>query len=300
MTSEDSRFVENHKEYMDIFHVFSRSRREQRRTWIESDLIPKIRDTFTQDKRTPKSEFSVLAVGSNDGSFDCLLLKAMLFHMKELLQGKQLIYTVVEPNSIAIDEFKLKASLQDGVFRNVKFNWVNKGMQEFLKGEKAERYDLIHFMQVLYYAENEEEILTVAYEKFLASPGCIVVAVGSECDVWGALIKSFKMRIPSMLNNLTNIELSELVKRNGWAYDIFATTTHLEITELFNERDPVGQAILKFFLHLNEDPKEVLGEKLVSEIIEFFRRMSWEEIKDGKKCLFAKEIEGILLAYKRY
>jgi len=300
MTSEDSRFVENHKEYMDIFHVFSRSRREQRKTWIESDLIPKIRDTFTQDKHAPKSEFSVLAVGSNDGSFDCLLLKAMLFHMKEFLQGKQLIYTVVEPNSVAIDEFKLKASLQDGVFRNVKFNWVNKGMQEFLKGEKTERYDLIHFMQVLYYAENEEEILTVAYEKFLARPGCIVVAVGSECDVWGVLIKSFKMRIPSMLKNLTNIELSELFKRNGWAYDIFETTTHLEITELFNERDRVGQAILKFFLHINEDPKEVLGEKLVSEIIEFFRRMSWEGIKDGKKCLFATEIEGILLAYKRY
>ena len=302
MTSEDSRFVENHKEYMDIFHVFSRSRREQRKVWVENDLVPKIRDAFTQDNRSPKSEFSVLAVGSNDGSFDCLLIKAMLSHMKELLEGRQIIYTVVEPNSIAIDEFKLKVSLQDGVFRNVKFNWVNKGMQEFLENEETERYDLIHFMQVLYYAENEEEILKTAYEKFLASPGCIVVAVGNEGDVWDiweGIIKVFKMRIPTMMNNLTNIELSEICKRNRWAYEIFGTTTHLEITEMFNEGDPVGEAILKFFLHINENPKEVLGEELMSEIIEFFRSMSWEKVKDGKKCLFAKEVEGILLAYKR-
>ena len=299
MTSEDCRFVENHKEYMDIFHVFSRSRREQRKVWVENDLVPKIRDAFIQDNRTPKSEFSVLAIGSNDGSFDCLLIKAMLSHMKGLLEGRQIIYTVVEPNSIAIDEFKLKVSLQDGIFRNVKFNWVNKGMQEFLEAEDAERYDLIHFMQVLYYAEDEEEVLKIAYEKFLASPGCIVVAVGSEDDVWGDLIKSFKMKIPSMLKNLSNTEISEICKRNGWAYEVFGTTTHLEITEMFNEGDPIGEAILKFFLHINENPKEMLGEELMSEIIEFFRRMSWEKVKDIRKCLLVKEVEGISLTYKR-
>ena len=302
MTNEDSRFVENHKEYMNIFHVFSRSRREQRKVWVENDLVPKIRDAFTQDNRTPKSQFSVLAVGSNDGSFDCLLIKAMLSHMKELLEGRQIIYTVVEPNSIAIDEFKLKVSMQDGVFRSVKFNWVNKGMQEFLENEETKRYDLIHFMQVLYYAENEEDVLKAAYEKFLASLGCIVVAVGTEGDVWDVwegLAKSFKMRIPSILKNLSNTEISEIFKRNGWAYELFDATTHMEITEMFNEGDPVGEATLKFFLHINENPQEMLGEELMSEIMEFFRKISWEKVKDTKKRLFVKEVEGISLTYKR-
>jgi len=73
---------------------------------------------------------------------------------------------------------------------------------------------------------------------------------------------------------------------------------NLEVTEIFNASDPVGIAVLKFLFRTTEDPREKFGKELMSEILEFFERMSWEEMKDGKKCLFVNEGDGILLVYK--
>ena len=113
-------------------------------------------------------------------------------------------------------------------------------------------------------------------------------------------IKSFKVKIPSLsLKQPTNIKLSEICKRNGWVCETFDGKLDLEITEIFNDGDPIGEALLKFFFHINEDPKEKYGEKLMSEVKEFFRKVSWEKMKDGKKCYFVKEDEGILLVYKQ-
>ena len=301
MATEDSRFSDNHKEYNDAFRVLSRSRSEQQKVWVENDVVPKLRDIFTHANPTPKSEFKVLAVGSNEGSFDILLLKALFSHAKELVEGKQVVYTVVELNAAAIDEFKNNVALEDASFRNIKFYWVNKRIEDFLDTKEPERYDLIHLINVLYYVEHEEKVLKNAHEKFLKIPGCILTAVAAEENIWVNLIKSFKSKIPSLIvkNQLTNVKLSEVCKRNGWAHEIFDVKVDLEVTKIFKENDPVGQAMLKFFLYINEEPKEKLGEKLMSELMQFFRRMSWEKMKDGRKCLFVKEDNGILLTYKR-
>ena len=299
--SNHSQFVDTGKAYNDIQESFTRDVREQQKVWVENSLVPKLRKVFTQDVSLPKSEFKVLAVGSGNGSLDCLLLKALFSHGKELLKGKQVIWTVVEPNTIAIDKFKHNVSLEETVFPNVKFNWVNKGVEEFLEMTRPERYDLIHFLHVFYYVENEGEILKNAYEKFLASPGCIVAVVGSEGDIWMDLIGKFKAKIPSLSSELhypTNIELSEICKRNGWAFDTFNGKKDLEITDLFNDKDPRGEAMLKFFLHTIEDPKEKFGKELISEVVDFFWRMSWQKKRDGKECLFVGDDEGVLLIYK--
>jgi len=297
----DSKFVASEVEYNDIFEVFTRGRREQEKVWLENDVVPKLCEAFTQGKLTLQSTFKVLAVGSGKGSFDCLLLKTLFSHAKELIQGRQVIYTVVEPNAAAIDDFRNNVSTQD-VFRNVKFNWVNKGMQEFFDADEPERYDFIHFVHVLYYVRNEEEILKSAYEKFLACPGCILAIVGNEGDIWVNLMESFKTKVQSLSSELhypTNKELSEICKRSGWAFDTFSGKLDLEVTEIFIEGDPIGEAMIKFFLHINEDPKERFGEELISEVMEFFRRMSWESIADGRKCRFVNDDEGLLFIYKR-
>ena len=298
----DAKFVACEVEYNDIFDVFTRGRREQEKVWLENDLMPKLCEAFTQEKLALQPAFKVLAVGSGKGSFDCLLIKTLFSHAKELVQGKQLIYTVVEPNAAAIDDFKNNVSSQDAVFRNVKFNWVNRGMQEFLDVDDPELYDFIHFAHVLYYVKNEAEILKSAYEKFLACPGCILAVVGSEGDIWVNLMESFKAKIPSLSSELhypTNKELSEICRRSGWAFQTFSGKLDLEVTEIFIEGDPIGDAMLKFFLHVNEDPKKTFGEELISEVMEFFRKMSWESIVDGKQCFFVNDDEGILFIYKR-
>ena len=129
----------------------------------------------------------------------------------------------------------------------------------------------------------------------------VFIVTGIEGDsIWIKLIESFKAKIPSLYlkQSSTNVLLSEICKRNTWSYDIFDAKVNLEVTEIFNASDPVGIAVLKFLFHTTEDPREKFGKELMSEILEFFERMSWEEMKDGKKCLFVNEGDGILLVYK--
>ena len=300
MATEKSIFVENHKEYVDSFQVLCRHRGEQQQVWVENELMKRLRDAFMYQNPSPKSEFKILAVGANTGSFDTLLIKALFSHAKELVEGKKVTYTVVEPNAVAIDEFKHSVSSQGGVFQNIKFNWINKCMEEFLEAKEPERYDLIQFVHVIYYAESKENVLKCAYEKFLASPGCILTVVVTEENIWRQLIKPFALKIPSLVvNQPTNVELSEVCKNYGWEYETFEGKMDLEVTEVFNEEDPNGQAILKFLFHINENPKEKLGKDIMSEILDFFEKMSFEKSKDGKKHIFVHENDGVLLTYKR-
>jgi len=299
MTTVESVYVQNHKEYVDSFQVLTRHRGVQQQVWVENDLMKRLCDVFKHENASPKPEFNILAVGANTGSFDTLVIKALYSHAKKLVEGKQVTYTVVEPNAVAIDEFKRNVSSQGGMFQNIKFNWINKHMEEFLETEGPERYDLIQFVHVIYYAESEEQILKSAYENFLASPGCILTVVVTEENIWRQLIKPFALKIPSLVvKQSTNVELSEICKRNGWEHATFDGKMELEVTEVFNEADPVGQAILKFLFHMNEDPREKLGKEIMSEILEFFGKMSCEKMKDGKKHFFVQENDGILLTCK--
>ena len=298
MATDALEFVENRNEYNDTYDIFTRGRREQEQLWSQNMLVPKLVEFFKPKKS--ETDFKVLAVGSGVGSFDCMLLEVLFTCGKELVEGKQTTWTVVEPNESAIEKFKQDVASKSGIFEKVKFKWVNKDVEKFLEVGDGEQYDFIHFVNVLYYV-NEEIVLKNAYEKFLKKPGCMFIVVGSEDDIWVNLIKSFKSKIPSLENELhypTNIELSEICKRNEWAFETFDGKLDVEVTEVFEEGNPQGEALLKFFLHIHEDPKKKYGEALVAELIEFFHKMSWEKMKDGKKRHFVNDNEGILLISK--
>ena len=192
MAGKDVKFVAYNKEYVYIFEKYAQTRRGIEKIWLANDVIPRLMSLYGHEDSMPKTAFKVLAVGSCGGTFDCLLLNVLLSHAPELIKGKQIIYTVVEPNAIAIDVFKDKIALHSVLFDNVKFNFVNKHIEEFLETNQPERYDFVHFMHVLYYFESEEEVLKSAYEKFLASPGCILIATGSEGDIWTSFEKCLR------------------------------------------------------------------------------------------------------------
>ena len=249
MAGKGVTFVANNREYVYIFEKYAQTRRGIEKIWLANDVIPRLMSLYGHEDSMPKTAFKVLAVGSCGGTFDCLLLNALLSHAPELIKGKQVIYTVVEPNAIAIDVFKDRIALHSVLFDNVIFNFVSKHIEEFLETNQPERYDFVHFMHVLYYFESEEEVLKSAYEKFLASPGCILIATGSEGDIWTKLLESFRTKIPALPGEQhfpTNKELYEIYKRNGWAFEIVNTKFDLEITEVFNEGDPAGKSLLQF------------------------------------------------------
>ena len=80
--------------------------------------------------------------------FDCLLIKALFSYTNELLQGKIVIYIVVEPNVAIIEELKHNVASQDDIFRKVKFNWANQRTEEFIEEKEPEHYDFIHFVML--------------------------------------------------------------------------------------------------------------------------------------------------------
>ena len=65
MASKGSSILDSQTEYNDVFEIFTRSRREQEKVWVENDLVPKITEHFRPSSR--KSQFKVLAVGSGVG-----------------------------------------------------------------------------------------------------------------------------------------------------------------------------------------------------------------------------------------
>ena len=300
MANASYKFVTNCDTYHDVHQNIYRLSRDQQQVYLENVIMPKLVEHFKPKKSEITSEFKVLAVGSGIGSYDCMLLEVLFACGKELVEGRKITWTVVEPNASAIERFKDRITTKCGFLEKVNFTWINKNFEGFLEDVNGEKYDLIHFVHVLFYV-NEEIVLKNAYEKCLKDNGCIFIAVGSKDDILVNLIKSFKSRIPSLENELhypTKIELSEICKVNGWAFDTFDGKVDFEITQILEEGSPQGEAMLKFFLHIDEDLKKKFGEALVSELIEFFNKMSWEKIEDGKKQHFVNGNEGILLITK--
>ena len=300
MATECLEFVENGNKYNDILEIFNRNRREQERHWVEGMLIPKLAEKLKTKDSKARSELKVLAVGSGKGSFDCMFFEALFSKGKELVAGKQVTCTVVEPNESAIEKFKQTIASKGGFFQKVSFNWANKGIGEFLDFGGNETYDLVHFMHVLGYVR-EELVLKGTYEKLLKSPGCIFIATGSDDNIWQNLYKSFFPMIPTLKSEFycqSNTGLSKVCQSHGWEYEKFDGKVDLEITEMFEHGNPLGEALLKFFLHIDENLKKKYGEELFSDVIEFFRKMSWEKIENGQKRLFVKDDDGILLISK--
>ena len=300
MASQTSGFLDHEDEYNSLFQVFGRGRLEQQQVWVDEELIPKLAKSSKLGEPVVDSELRVLAVGSGIGAFDCLLIEALQTRAAEFLQGRQIIWTVVEPNASAIEKFKERIASKSALFEKVKFIWMNESIEDFLSSRNSIKYHFIHFMHVLYYVD-AEKALRNAYELCLENQGCMLVAVGSKNDIWVNLIESFKSKIPSLTSELTyptNVVIGDIAKRNGWQYDMFVGKLDLEVTELFEEGNPQGEGMLQFFLHINEDARKKYGREVVSDVIDFFKGMSWETGDGDKKKAFVNDNEGLLLIYK--
>ena len=295
-SSQDSyQFISNEVEYSDIFELFSRGRLEQQRVTVVNKYIPKLLENVKPGKLD--NVFNVLAVGPGIGAFDLLLLE----ELHNLVPTCKISWTVVEPNAAAIETFKEKIKEKKSKLPNVEFVWINRGFEEYLDQQENDmKFHFIHFVHCLYYM-NEERILKETYNKLLEKSGLLLAVVGSEGDIWVELMQNFKDRIPSLTTELhypTNEDLAAIIKKQGWPCETFKGKLDLEITEILVEGDPAGLAMLQFFLHTKEDPRKEISHELMSQVVEFFKSQSWEEVMNNKNKRIVNDDEGVLLVFK--
>ncbi|XP_065058932.1 histamine N-methyltransferase-like [Rhopilema esculentum] len=298
MATEDA--FKDEEEYSKIFEVFSRGRLEHERIWVANKLVPKLVQKLSL--KSNSSDFSVLAVGSGIGAFDIMLLEELMQGAKDFLGQRKIRWVVVDPNVSSVKRFKDDIENRTEKFDKVEFEWIDKSFEEYSSENLASdvKFDFIHFVHILYYVD-EDKVLQSAYEQFLNKPGLMLCVVGSKGDIWVNLIDSFSAKIESLGKELhypTNVELCQIAKGHTWDCDVFDGKLDLEVSQIFIPGHPGGKALLQFFLHTRNDPKEMVGEKLYAELTEFFKSQSWEVVSDGSRKFFVNDNEGILLIYK--
>lgn len=299
-SSQDSyQFISNEVQYSDIFELFSRGRLEQQRLTIVNKYIPKLLENVKPENL--EDVFNVLAVGSGVGAFDLLFLEELQNLAKALVSKCKICWTVVEPNAAAIETFQDKIKEKKSTLPNVEFIWINKGFEEYLDQQQNDKkFHFIHFVHCLYYV-NEERVLKETYSRLLEKSGLLLAAVGSEGDIWVELMNNFKDKIPSLATEFhhpTNEDLAAFIKKEGWPCETMKGKLNLEVTEILEEGDPAGLAMLQFFLHTKEDPRKAISHELMSQVVAFFKSQSWEEVIDNKKKRIVNDDEGVLLIFK--
>ncbi|XP_065071297.1 histamine N-methyltransferase-like [Rhopilema esculentum] len=272
LSQEYTDFFNSYQSYNDIIKVWHRGFDNQNKAWIRDQLMPVLIPKLNLEDRD-LHELKVLSVGSGNGSFDLLLIDAILKEIKSQYPGTTMSWTVVEPNSVSVQEFQRKAQSTEDYCGNVKFVWETAMFQDFVARqqgiEEPQKYHLITFINSLYYVD-ERLALRQSYNLLLEDQGVVLTVKEEENSTTQ---KAFRMYVQLMGQTSrgltpTNEILTELQKELGIAYDRFTAPLNVEITEIFQDDNPVGGALIKFLLHSNEDPRK---SKEGVKVLEFLK-----------------------------
>eukprot|EP00112_Aurelia_sp_Birch-Aquarium-sp1_P016667 Seg380.5 transcript_id=Seg380.5/GoldUCD/mRNA.D3Y31 product="Histamine N-methyltransferase" protein_id=Seg380.5/GoldUCD/D3Y31 len=273
-------YLDHHGEYNEAHKIWRRGHDQQYQIWINNHLIP-VLSKGAKLERTD-NQLSVLAVGSGNGSFDLVLLEALINLVKNENKSQKIVWTVVELNAAAIEEFKDKVAQRESL-KNVEFLWFCTTFQDFMKkldpcDETDRKYDLITFIHSLYYM-NEKQVLEVSYSNILKDGGVILGAKETETSTVQRAYKKFLEKIdPTKIHTSTGSLkiLNEIITNHGWKYEMLGTKIKMDITEVFEAQNSVGEMFLKFLLHVNDDPR-VIHSKAVDDLLEYLKMQSWQE-----------------------
>ena len=273
-------YVDRHEEYNEAHKVWHRGHDQQYQTWMNNHLMP-ILSKEVKLGRTDQ-QFSVLSVGSGNGSFDLVLLEELISLVQNEKKTQKILWTVVELNAAAIREFKDKAAQWEGL-KNVEFRWFCTTFQDFMrKLDTGAKYDFITFIHSLYYMD-ERQVLEASYSNILKDGGIILGAKETETSIVQKAYTKFLDSInPTRVHTSTGSLkiLEDLIIDNSWKCEVLVTKVKMDITEMFELQNSVGETMLKFLLHVNEDPRVIYSEA-VDDVLEYLKRQSWQENKQA-------------------
>jgi SAM-dependent methyltransferase len=241
-------------------------------------LLDEMRD------KTKNHTLSVLSIGSGEGDLDIEIIQAILPHLNP--QWTHLKYDALEPNSIHRKRFleRLSENSFDDHIR-VSVHKTSFGNGEGF--ESHESYDLILFVQVLYFFKAPYQIIQQALAQTKPTGRVIIVhqsAIGVP--------EIQRQHMLSLKGNEKGILTTEDIKRlldqeGGCLYRFYDVDAYLDVTECFNQSEQ-GLKILSFCMGC--DLRKVHKNKL-TRLLQSMRNQA--EIKDNG--LFLYEPIGIFI-----
>ena len=267
-------FVDDFQNFNECFAVFCKGRFEQER----SSVIHKLVKTLTTSSvfQNLGDRFNVLSVGAGNGKFDILFIEEFTQHTLE--QNCRVRWTVVEPNKLAIREFKKTIKAFDFEIPGVDYLWVEHKFEDFIKTAetKKRRYNLILFMNSLYYMD-PDFALKKACSNLLAQPGAIVISEVGANNIAHQIQKEFRVGFGVM-------SAEEAIRKTAGLLPLrtkkFTIDLKLEVSDLFSEETlDAGNKLLQFLL---QSDSEAVGDQVRQKVKEFIQAHSWQEKSRGK------------------
>ena len=278
-------FSETAQKYNELHKIFTRGEGPQNKIWIQEKLMPILIPKLNLVKDLHK--FKVISVGAGNGSFDLLLIDALLKEIKSHFPGTTMSWTVVEPNSVAIQEFQRKVQSDEDYYSNISFVWETETFQDIIlmqqRVKEPQKYHLVTFIHSLYYVD-ERLTLRQSYNLLLEDQGMILAVKEEDQSTTQKAFRMYMQLMGQTPRDFTPSDeiLLELQMELGLAYDRFTAPINVDITEMFHDDSPVGGALVKFLLHTSDDPRK--SEEGI-KVLEFLKSRSWPVLK-GEEEIF--------------
>ncbi|KHD08741.1 hypothetical protein PN36_22665 [Candidatus Thiomargarita nelsonii] len=234
-------------------------------------------------EKTRSNTLSVLSIGSGEGDLDIEIIQAILPLLNS--QWKHLKYDALEPNVLHRKRFVERLnenSFDDHI--SVSVHNTSFGMPDGF--ESNESYDLILFVQVLYFFKDPYQIIQRALAQ--TKPTGRVIIVHQSAIGIPEIQRKHMLSLKGDENGILSTEdIKRRLDQEGCLYRFYDVDAYLDVTECFNQSE-VGLKILSFCMGC--DLRKVHKNKLTS-LLQSMRNHA--EIKDNG--LFLYEPIGIFI-----
>lgn len=197
--------------------------------WLEANVI----SHMSQDAN------AILSVGCGTGAFDERILQYAQSRMKHLS------YLGIEPNAVEANEFleRMRAQKTEQVE-------VAVLMQKFGERQFEQEFDLILFVQSIYYLQDRTNAIDVALQAL--KPGgelLIVIAPDEELNTIANLMWRRQMGQKSWFS----VDVRNHLKARGYDYSETRINANLNANECFSNASEEGRNIVDFIVQTRTD-----------------------------------------------
>ena len=250
------------------------------------------------------STFNILSVGSGTGEIDIEIANIVA---EELCsngnwESIRILNRALEPNKFSCAEYEANVS---AIIENspASYEIIPQTFSEYRNSVSNEsvKFDLIHFIQSLYYVDLESAIWYCMVEK-LKEYGRLVCLVGDKDSFTNKILtKQAKNKTMTKVNDdlLTSegLEISneivKFAKKYGWHYVIYSVNLQLDVTDVFFPDSVEGNLLLDFLTNTENYRCNVSALEL-NETLDYIKQLSFE--RNGRR--YGEEKDSLLILCK--
>ena len=240
--------------------------------------------------KTPRT-FRVLGVGSGTGEMDLEILNvaAQSWHEISPNDKSDFLCRVVEPNREELEDFKSSVEVIPSHLANLanlKFEWHQETFQQYVDKQDHEltKFEVVHFLQSLYYCGDIEDALVHSYEKILGERGVIICTLLGEDSYLAKFARKFhdigKFQIPGVKYHCGQ-DVVAVAKKHNFPFKQYSKECYLDVTEVFNDTSEQGSDLLDF-ITLSINFRSTASFQEVGEVVSFVEKISSVQ-QDGKR-----------------